>query len=147
MAITIQGDEDFRKLLLRPFLTLGNFYICLSSLQSSYPPLSRSVKFLGLSWGSPFLYCVRTMDVLPMPAHGQIWVLPSSPTGTLSMPTPLTLLTLYMLDPYGSSLQTPFTPLLILLFLQWEDRQRWDILLSHCMLIITLICGQLQILL
>lgn len=54
MAITLQGDSHFRRLLFRPFLTLSNFYMCLSSLQSSYPPLSHSVKFFRNAPRLPF---------------------------------------------------------------------------------------------
>lgn len=74
--------------------------MCLSSLQSSYPPLSHSVKFLGMPWGSPFLHCARHFGCPPN-AQTCPDLSPSSPTGTLSMPTPLTLHTLYMLAPYG----------------------------------------------
>lgn len=37
-----------------------------------------------------------------------------------------------------------FTPLLLLSFPQWEDKQRWGILLLYHMLLIALICRQLQ---
>lgn len=45
MVMTIYSDEYFRKMVFQPlsFLTQSNFYICLSSLLRSYPPLCYSI--------------------------------------------------------------------------------------------------------
>lgn len=148
MVITIQDEEYFRRLLFRPFLTLSNCSVSLSSLQRSYPPLSHSVKFSGTPWNAPLLHCVRHYGCPPKALPSPV-VSPSFQPHRGSF-HPLTICSssfihtglLWLFPPDLS-----FKPLLILLFLQWEDKQRWDILLLYCMLLITLICRQLQIIL
>lgn len=144
-AITIQGDSHFRRLLFRPFLTLSNFYMSYPAYKVPIHHFPILLNFLGMPWGSPFLCQTVWMSsqCLDMPTSESFLPAPQGlfpcPHHSLFIYTCWTLM--------ASSLHSAFTPLLILLFLQWEDKQRWNILLSCCLLLIALICGQLQILL